>query len=437
MESGLLRLVVALLIRMSKKTGEKKVAPLAEYALNNTDAWDFARLPGEKLQDAIVAEADWNRHVASLDTAILSLLSEGDVADADLEKTIDAVLKSSLFERRIAHRDESQHAAYRAILLGRAKYIWGNSTAKQRRGYFLSGVGFTTGKALDANAAALNQLLVDANGAILNREDDEAISAITAFAEIVFEIPPFRPDPLPTNWKIILKAWLEGKALNALAAGDQDAVLRFVEQGLVYHLPWAMESVRVRGIANNDHLEKLLVLTMDDFELSLAVGAVETGSLDQRAALLMRTGFSSRSAAIKVINDIDPDIDSTQELRGWLRGREMREATQNAAFPTPETHRLWTEYVGSFARSSSAKWSTEKEVCAVSWFADAPEEGIAVRLVDDGDEGTVVMDATFERLGTIDRYMNPARCGLMKATVDDGNNLAIEYLGPGDLWASE
>ena len=44
--------------------------------------------------------------------------------------------------------------------------------------------------------------------------------------------------------------WLLGQPLSSIAAGQEADTLQFVEGGLVYRLPWAMEAIRVRGIAN-------------------------------------------------------------------------------------------------------------------------------------------------------------------------------------------
>lgn len=440
MESGLLRLTATLLRRISLKIGDQTVKGLTEYALNNAAAWDFAKLKTESAEVAAEARAEWNRHLASLDTAILSLLSDGEVADGDLAKTLDDVLSSSLFQRRLSRLKPDQHKVYQSILLGRAQVIWGNSTPLQRKGYFLSGVGFATGRALDANAAQLNELLVVANGAIVTKDDDAAIKAIISFGAIVFGISPFIPDNLPENWKAILDAWLRGKALNSLAASDQERVLRFVEQGLVYHLPWAMEAVRVRSIANGEKLEPtegLPDMTLADLDLGRAVAAVETGSLDVRAALLMRTGFSSRSAAIKIISDMKPDFDSTQGLRAWLRGAEVRKATSNANFPTPETHRLWLEYLQGFVRTSRARWTSESEICGVFWNGDEPPVDTPLRVIEDVDGTTIVTAAEFRTLGTINRPLNPDRCGLLTATAVGKGEIAVEYLGPDGLWAEE
>src|SRR5262249_47387506 len=164
------------------------------------------------------------------------MLGEQEVPDDQIEAMLDDVLTSSLWTRRLQHRKAAVQQLLKTGLGARAKFIWGRTTATQRRGYFLAGVGLATGEALDADSAELNELLVRANGAILVDDAEEAITAVTAFAKKVFAIAPFVPDDLPDDWPAILKAWLEGRALAPLAAGREDEVLKFVEQALVYKL---------------------------------------------------------------------------------------------------------------------------------------------------------------------------------------------------------
>ena len=73
MESGLVRLVLALLVRMHARVGGD-VNELIEYVVNNAAAWSFPEVPNEKADDRAVALIEWERHVATLDTAILSLI---------------------------------------------------------------------------------------------------------------------------------------------------------------------------------------------------------------------------------------------------------------------------------------------------------------------------------------------------------------------------
>ena len=72
MESGLVRLVAALMQRMNKKLGKPKLSGLLEYVLNNAKAWDFPELADESTELAAQARRRRRQDVASLDTAILS-----------------------------------------------------------------------------------------------------------------------------------------------------------------------------------------------------------------------------------------------------------------------------------------------------------------------------------------------------------------------------
>ena len=267
MESGLVRLVWTLLSRMHARIGGD-MNQLVEYVVNNAAAWTFPEIANERPEDRERALADWERHLTTLDTAVLSLIGENDISDDGIEAALDDILQSSLWHRRLQRQNEQVQHALKAGLLSRSRLIWSQSTAAQRRGYFLAGVGLATGHALDSIAADANLLLVRANGEILAGDVEATISAITELAERVFAFYPFTPDPMPANWRDILRAWLLGQPLAAIAVGQESETLQFIEGGLVYRLPWAMEAIRVRAVANGDTISDLL---LDDYELGLAV----------------------------------------------------------------------------------------------------------------------------------------------------------------------
>ena len=216
------------------------LAQLIEYVANNAEAWTFPEVAMEAPEDR-ARVAVWERHVATLDTAILSLIGDNDIPDDGIEAALDDVLQSSLWQRRLLRQDDQVQQVLRAGLLSRSKSIWAQSSAAQRRGYFLAGVGLTTGHALDAIAAEANMLLVNANAALLAGDAEVAIDAITSLAELVFAFYPFTPSPMPDNWRELLRCWLLGESLADLAYGQESETLNFVEGGLVYRLPWAME----------------------------------------------------------------------------------------------------------------------------------------------------------------------------------------------------
>ncbi len=166
MESGLVRLVALLLKRMQARIGGD-LNQLIEYVVNNAAAWTFPEVANEKPEDRDRALADWERNVATLDTAILSLIGENDIPDDGIEAALDDILQSSLWHRRLQRQKAPVQQVLKAGLLSRSRLIWSQSTAAQRRGYFLAGVGLTTGHALDAIAADANLLLIQANGNLL------------------------------------------------------------------------------------------------------------------------------------------------------------------------------------------------------------------------------------------------------------------------------
>ncbi len=432
MESGLLRLVVTLLARMQKKIGTKEIGPLLEYVANNA-AWKFPHLPTEKPAIAQIEEARWHQFLTSLDTAILSLLGDQDVADDEIEAKLDAVLGSSLWERRLARRSEAAKKVMKAGLVERAKYVWIKSTTIQRRGYFLAGVGLDTGQQLDTHSAKLGDLLVQANGAILNDDEENAIANITLFAEIIFEISPFVPDDLPSNWKAILAAWLKGEPIVSLSAGNEDEVLQFIEQGLIYKLPWGMEAVRVRGLAHNDAVGD--DYTLSDFELGVAVAAVETGSLNRSASILMRSGFSSRIAAIKAVQDTDGSFTTMSELRRWLKSKAVLKLTQDETWPTIETHKLWETFMQDFVPSGRHAWSRSSEIATVDWSDTVrPPPGVPLRIAQDKEGNSLVFSADWQQLGMLSVPLNPHRKGLLTAeSGTDSDALILKYIGPNDL----
>lgn len=437
MESGLVTLVATLLRRMYLTLGRPPLDQFIEYVLNNTLAWEFPVLPNEVPEEQEQQRIQWTNHLTWLDTAILSMLGEREIDDADIAARLDEILSSSLWERRLTRQREGNRQAIKAGLLGRANHVWVPSTAQQRRGYFLAGVGLNTGHALDQIAAEVDVLLVQANGAMLNRDDNGAIEAVTALAEKVFEIPPFVPDRQPANWRDILRLWLQGVPIAPAVVGQEADALQFVEGGLIYRLPWAMEAIRVRGIANGDIVGDS-EFKLEEFELGLAIAAVETGTLNRSAAILIQAGFTSGLAAIKAVQETNAQFSSAFELRQWLESAEIVALTNQAGWPTPDTADMWRTFRAGFSPTTSKVWSEHQFIARVAWESktDPPIQGQPVRLYSHPETGDpIVMSGNAERLGLLQAPLNPHRLGLARASVhDDRRSVLISYLGPEDLW---
>lgn len=431
MESGLALLVWTLLSRMHARLGGD-FNHLIDYVANYAAAWTFPEIVNEKPEDRERALADWERHVATLDTAILSLIGENDIPDDGVEVALEDILQSSLWHRRLLRQNEQVQQVLRAGLASRSRLIWSESTAARRRGYFLAGVGLTTGHALDAIAADANLLLLQSNAAILAADSEAAIVAITALAERVFTFFPFIPDPMPANWRDIMRAWLLGQPIAGIAAGQVSETLQFIEGGLVYRLPWAMEAIRVRAAANGDTVG-IFALPLEDHELGLAVPAVETGTLNRSASILIQAGFNSRLAAIKAVQDTGANFSTGQELRQWLNSEAVVTWSAEPNWPTLETKAMWTDFVLSFTPSENRTWADRRYWVNVAWLGAPPPPGTIVQIHHWGGQPRV-LSSDGAQLGTVQNALNPGRAGLLRAQVaQDVSRVNITYLGPADL----
>lgn len=434
MESGLLRLVYTLMERLRRSLGRPSLEDndLLEYVVNNAAAWDFPEIEGEDDADRDRALRDWSQYLASLDTAILSLASDQDVEANQVAAKLDEVLDSSLWKRRLLHQPDNVRTLLDTALKARARLIWSASSATQRKGYFLASVGLTAGQQLDAIAQEANDLLVKANGAILGGENERAIEAITALAERLFAIRPFVPDPFPDSWRQVLSLWLKGSPIADIVEKDMTDVLRFVENGLIYRLPWGMEAVRVRALANQDDIGGMMI---DDFEVGLAVPAVETGTLNRQAAILMQAGFTSRLAAIKAVTDTEAKFTTVDELATWIQSDSVTALTERNDWPTPESASLWKSFLQEYRPFDKTVWSIKSVTRAARWRDNVelppPDTLVKVRNADDG---TSLLSATHELLGYLDPPISQDWSGLLLARVGpQANTVALTYYGPGDI----
>lgn len=429
MESGLLRLTAALLSRMAKKLGTRDIGPLLEYVAGQA-AWDFPALASETAEESADARQRWDRHLASLDTAIFSLLGETIVLDAEVDAKLDEILVASLFQRRLVRHTEGIRQVLPAGLHARARYIWRNSTPTQRRGYFLAGVGLAAGQALDERASELERLLLTANVNIDLGEQDDAVAAIAAFAEIVFGIAPFKPEKLIAGWKPLLRRWLLGQPVTDALTEDNDEAIQFIEQVFVYNLPWAMEAVRVRAEAHEDLFSDELKLS--DYPRAHAVAALETGTLSIAAATLIQAGFGSRLAAIRAVASTGANFDSMSGLMAWLASDEAAALSAAPDWPTPESHMLWIEFNGPGGVQSIQTWAATDYTSDITWHGVPMPPGTPLRLGGGPGRERGVFTADFREVGSLG--WTPSAHGLIVAgATGDSGKFALEYIGPGKV----
>jgi superfamily II DNA/RNA helicase len=434
MESGLALLVSALVSRMSQSLDNTGMNEILEYVLNNAGGWSFPPVTGEEQDQVVEQEAIWKRYIVSLDTALLSMLGEEDIPIADIPDALDRILQSSLWQRRLnRHNQETSGLKnlFDTVLSQRAKHIWNATTTLQRKGYFLAGVGLDTGLKLDAISAQASALLVSANGYLSTGDQQQAIEAIKQLSELVFDIEPFTPRNLPDNWQDILDVWLKGEIITEHGFADVNETLMFIEDGLIYRLPWGIEAIKVRAQANADVIED--GLTIEDYETDLLVPAVENGTLNRSAALLMQAGFNSRNAAIRAVETTNASFINGRQLKAWLKSDEVFDLAIAFDWPTPETSNLWWDFVREFEPNSESTWKSTVTAIPVRWRDTyAPQHGEEVRLTNSEAGSTVVLTPNGEKIGELHYRYKLLRKGIYLLKVHQENNfLDATYWGAG------
>lgn len=74
-----------------------------------------------------------------------------------------------------------------------------------------------------------------------------------------------------------------------------------------------------------------------------ASAALEAGTLSRPAAILLRSGFDHRSAAIKAVADTDADFFDTSEMREWIKNLDPFLAG-DPTWPTKSSRGAWVEF---------------------------------------------------------------------------------------------
>jgi superfamily II DNA/RNA helicase len=430
MESGLFRLIASFIQRIATSLGTQSIDLVLEYVMNNTNNWAFPTVVHETDQQREENRNDWEKHLVSLDTALLSMLGEENISIDEIPNVLDELLQSSLLQRRLNRQQEVQ-ALFKSVLTQRGRHIWNLTTVDQRIGYYLAGVGLATGQKLDEAAPEGNELLIVANAYIDGGEEQEAITAITKLAELLFSIPPFTPYILPDDWREITAAWLKGEALRDQGFNSIDETLRFVEDGLVYRLPWGLEALRVRAQANNDIISD--GMTIDDFEVGLIVPAIENGSLNRSAAILMQAGFSSRLEAINSIKSTEASFSNSIEFKEWLSSERLTAYISVLDFMGANIAKLWKAFINEYKPKSDTVWKGTSANLPVNWEHGVNGQiGQLVKLHNDDTDITKVLSSDGEVIGELRERYELLKNGVYRSQVEANNFLQITYWGAGE-----
>lgn len=432
MESGLFRLIATFIQRIASSLQTQSIEQVLEYIMNNINVWTFPTVPHEVEQQEEENRNAWEQHLVSLDTALLSMLGEENIPIDNIPNVLDELLQSSLLRRRLNRHEGEIQVLFKGILTARGKYIWGCSTAAQRKGYYLAGVGLVTGQRLDEIAPQANDLLIVANAYILDGDQEQkAITAITSLAELLFTIPPFTPNILPGDWHEILEAWLKGDALRDHDFESIDDTLRFVEDGLVYRLPWGLEALRVRAQANNDVIFD--EMTIDDFEVGLIVPAVENGSLNRSAAILMQAGFSSRLEAINSIQSTKATFSNSRGFKDWLSSERLTTYISTLGLANENSVTLWATFLNEYKPKSDTVWQGTSVTLSAGWKIGVRRQiGQLIKLYNEDTGVTKALSSDGEVIGKLRERYNLLKNGVYRAELEANNFLKVTYWGAGE-----
>jgi hypothetical protein len=417
--SGILELSLRLYRKLALTSGVS-LEELVEHIAGQDAAWDFQTL--EKSEDL---KEDWDRDVASLDSAVLALL-DAETEVADVSNELDNVLDKSLFVRQLQRYEEAAQTVIRGFVAARARNIWSRTSVSQRHGYHAAGVGLSAGQFLDAHLATLLQMLTVVEAGVVVNDANVVATATVDFADLVLHVAPFRPPKgLPTKWKEALGAWMLGSPsarVIALCAGEGVDVL---QEAFTYRLPWAMEAVRVHGLAMG--MEAASELT------GLAPLAAESGTPHRSVMVLLRAGLNSREAAIAAVDSTTASFDNRLGMLTWLQSDDVRQLSDIDNWPTTNSRHAWMQFLRTENAGQGRQWKWDSEQVNVAWSEAAPQEGspLIIEPVPETDIA-LVLSATCERLGSIGGRLNrsPQHIVSVLAGPPETSTIDIEYFGP-------
>ena len=411
LKSGLIQIVAEIIERLIRE-GVLERADAWEYLANSQEAWKsedeeaaLAAVAAEEIEedDGFDDEADENggdeeetideeplsQLIERLDATVFGLIEALDADRADLPRLLDEALKGSLWARQIAREGDVTQIEHRNILEARANLIWSTTTPRARRGHFAMGVGLEAGLAIDAMADELGQLVDRADMAALPGDVDELAEALSGLAERLLVMRPFIPDkknPLPANWKTILREWISGTEVSAI--GPQN--MKVVEDTFMYRLVWALEAIRTRRVSLG---------WSPDIIAGGGAAALETGVPQFMMSMLIRAGLPSRRAAMAAIASAHPVFTTPAEMRAWLERNEIAAFTDQGDWPTPETAALWARFRSEALSGGIQKWNIEtyKRLLDIPAARVAPPAG-AYRILTNADEGRTWLSTPDYRL---------------------------------------
>lgn len=396
MESGVVCLIRELAMLLAERLNVEWFEVL-QHAADLAPAWDLLTAePEVPPVDADAAAEELKRRekatrlLADLDTVLLSTVENLDCDEADLAAALDQALTSSLYRRRIERWGELMYDAQNRVLLSRARWLWGNSTAGERRSWFNSGIGYAAGRHLNDHLAGLTQALGDCDEALEVRDVPRAAESLQAVAVTLMAIHPFAHKGVHARWPDILAGWIAGEPTSALIQRFEGECLDTIQQAFVYRLVWGIEAVRVQAAS-------MAVPGAERLTGETAL-ALTYGLPNRQACLLVQAGLVSRRMALAVLDRYPGDFTTIQGLVAWVAavgdaGGLWQDATSINA---------WREFVSALVAAANARWSETRSTIRVAWVEGVapPAPGEAVQLIRDRVGGSLsIYDIAMQRLG--------------------------------------
>jgi hypothetical protein len=424
--SGLAKLIWQISRLLTRRLGVKQ-ADMLEYVLNQKDVWDDPQFQTDfnPDDDEDVTEDDLERHLADLDVAVLSLVEPLDINIQQLADTLDEVLNGSLWKRTLLHLKDSEQKIERALLQSRADWLWRRTTAGQRAACFFSGLGRKPGLFLFEQLDDLIELLALFQQAVFVGDGEAAGEAAVQFAQRAVLEPFFTVRNLPEEWKGALKAWVMGTPLSAILAGrsakEAQKVQAFIQDGVVFRLVWAAESVRVQANAI-EHPRKDEVADGPAFALTYGVPTIA-------AALLCQAGFASRSGAIWAVTQLSASFSDADGFRTWLRENDA--ILNDADFWESADHRLlWRQAFAPPVSERPNQWNHKSYRLRPKWMdGNRPEVGSQLRVIPGTGRTATICTSSLVPIATAQLPFDPHNAAL-SANAIAGEQVRISYFGP-------
>lgn len=427
LDSGLIQVGIALLRRMHASRGGGAFEPFLDYLTGGPD-WTLPVLRQESSEDQVVAASAWRSNLALLDIGILSIIGDGaydDDPDVATQVLADSLV-NSLWERQLRRQDARVAAAVRELVTGRVRHLWRTSSPSQRRGWYLAGLGADAGSSLSAISGHIIELMHQVEVDASNDDHASACDRLVEVATAIFRLETFAPEFGIPDWAGVLRSWVQGLSLGDIP-GDRVAIAQFIESDLIYRLVWGMEAARVFEAAQDNALAETLIGT--------AVTAIETGTFNRSASVLIRSGFDHRLAAVKAVVSTGAEFESAAEMRHWIHQLDPWYA-DDKAWPTSESRPAWEVFVSHARRPRIRRWRrTSEEILDVTWYGEVPGPRTWLRVTDFGTDAVQIWSTGFDLLGEAPVQLNPARTGILRAQRLAGSpGIRLLYRGPRDLF---